>query len=356
MGRRTTTVILCGVLMAGSVSAQSNQQKAEALQQAVNKYLYENKSGLYIQTSDRAKNHNPHADLWGLCGLIQATNEMERMHPGKQYMQPVVAAINQYYDPIPPTPGYASYVVKERREDRYYDDNQWIGIAYLDAYERTGKKWFLQKGDEIYRFMMTGFDTISGGGLYWKEGDKTTKNTCSNGPGILLALQLYNATHNKAYLDTALLLYNWVNKHLRSNSGVYWDAIKPQENNRIDSAAYTYNTGTMLEANVKLYHITKNAHYLTEAQHIAEGGYQRFFRNGRFHSSYWFNAVLLRGYEALYKTDKHRKYIDAMQEYADNVWKHDRDSANNLLGSRPEKELLGQAGMMEIYARLAVSL
>ncbi|WP_436489794.1 glycoside hydrolase family 76 protein [Chitinophaga sp. ARDCPP14] len=353
MGRRIVRLTFWCLLSAGSVFAQSNRQKAEMLQQAVNKYLYERKTGLYIQTSDRTKNHNPHADLWGLCGLIQATNEMERIHPGKVYMAPVVEAINQYYDPIPPAPGYASYVVKERREDRYYDDNQWIGIAYLDAYARTRKKWYLGKGTEIYRFMMTGYDTVSGGGLYWKERDLTTKNTCSNGPAILLALQLYNAVHKQAYLDTALLLYNWVNRYLRSEDGVYWDAIKPAENNRIDSATYTYNAGVMLEANVKLYRITKNAQYLKEARHIAEGSYRRFFRNGKFPSSYWFNAVLLRGYEALYRTDNNPKYIRAMQEYAGKVWEQERNSSNNMVGNRPEKELLGQAGMMEIYARLA---
>jgi len=352
-GRRRTTATLCCLLFAGAVFAQRNRQRAEMLQKAVDKYLYERKSGLYIQTSDPAMNHNLHADLWGLCGMVQAANEMEKLHPGKAYMQPVVTAINQYYDPIPPAPGYASYVVNERREDRFYDDNQWIGIAYLDAYTRTRKHWYLQKGVEIWRFMMTGYDTVSGGGLYWKERDKTTKNTCSNAPAIVLALQLYDVTRRKSYLDTAMLLYNWVNRHLRDTDGVYWDALKPEENNRIDSAAYTYNTGTMLEANVKLYRITKNAQYLKEAKHIAAGGYQRFFRNGRFRSPYWFNAVLLRGYAALYKADNNKKYINAMQEYADKVWEHDRDGNTNLLGNRPEKELLGQAGMMEIYARLA---
>ena len=353
MGCLKTAVALGCLLVSGNAFAQGNKQKAEALQQSVDKYLYESSTGLYLETSNPAMNHNPHTYLWGLCGLIQAANEMERIHPGKPYMQQVITAINQYYSPAPPAPGYASYIVKEKREDRYYDDNQWVGIAYLDAYARTGRKWFLEKGEEICRFMMTGYDNVSGGGLYWKEGDKTTKNTCSNGPGILLALDLYNATHKRSYLDTAKLLYNWVNKYLRSPDGVYWDAIKPAENNRIDSAAYTYNTGTMLEANVKLYLITKNTQYLKEAQHIAAGSYRRFFRNGRFRSSYWFNAVLLRGYEALYKVDKNRKYINAMQEYANNVWAHERDNNTNLVGTRPEKELLGQAGMMEIYARLA---
>jgi predicted alpha-1,6-mannanase (GH76 family) len=71
--------------------------------------------------------------------------------------------------------------------------------------------------------MMNGFDTLSGGGLYWEEDHKTSKNTCSNGPAILILLQLYNITKEKPYLDTALLLYNWVNKYLQASNGLYYD-------------------------------------------------------------------------------------------------------------------------------------
>jgi hypothetical protein len=330
----------------------TNAQRAKALHTAIYKYLYNSRTQLFIQTNIPAKNHNAHADLWGLCAMIQAANELEALDPTQSYMTPVVAAIDQYYDPAPPAPGFASYVMKERQEDRYYDDNQWIGIAYMDAYRRNKIPSYLDGGHMIYTFMMTGYDTISGGGLYWKEKDLTTKNTCSNGPGILLALQLYEVTQQKNYLDTALLLYNWVNQHLQAQNGVYWDAIKPQDHNRIDAATYTYNTGTMLEANVHLYGITADKRYLREAQRIAAGSYDHFIKPGKLGTAYWFNAVLLRGYEALYKVDKNRKYLDAMQEYANQVWEKERDE-NNLVGRKPEKELLAQAGMLEIYARLA---
>jgi hypothetical protein len=42
-----------------------------------------------------------------------------------------------------------------------------------------------------------------------------------------------------------------------------------------------------------------------------------------------------------------------MQGYANQVWEKERDKTNNMIGTRPEKELQGQAGMMEIFARLA---
>lgn len=338
------------LVITSHLSAQSTH--ADTLWASVQQHLYDPHTKLYYETTDRQKNENPHSFLWPLCGLIQAANELEAIHPGKSYMPTVITAINAYYDPKPPAPGYDSYVVKEKGGDRFYDDNQWIGIAYMDAYKRTKKKWYLEKATEIYKFMMTGFDTISGGGLYWKEGDKGGKNTCSNGPGVLLAIQLYQATRQKSYLDTAILLYNWTERYLQAPEGYYYDMIH-LPSLKIDSAAYTYNAGTMLEASVKLYHITQNKkRYLSAAQHIAAGSYTHFFRKGRFPYSYWFNAVLLRGYEALYAVDGNRQYINAMQEDADKIWAEEKDE-NGMVGRKPTKDLLGQAGMIEIYARLA---
>lgn len=318
---------------------------------AVKGHLYDPAKELYLETDNKAKNKNPHSYLWPLCAFIQGANEMEALLPGQSFMPPFMKAVNAYYDTKPPAPGYDSYVTAEGGGDRFYDDNQWIAIACLDAYQRTKQPVFLDKGREIYHFMMTGFDTAAGGGLYWKEKDKHTKNTCSNGPAVLVALQMYEATQQPSYLDTALLIYRWTNQHLQAPQGYFYDALKVPSG-RIDSAAFTYNAGTMLEANVKLYHITRNRKYLKEAQRIAAASYERFFHNGRFPQNYWFNAVLLRGYIALYKTDHERRYIDAMQQEADNVWKNERDE-NDLVGPHTDKDLLSQGGMIEIYARLA---
>ena len=202
--------------------------------------------------------------MWPLCALVQAANEVEEMQVEAKSMKPVLETVKQYYNTNPPAPGYQAYVSKEGNDSRFYDDNQWIAIACLDAYNRTKNESYLKTAKEIYTFMMTGYDTKSGGGLYWKEDEKNTKNTCSNGPGILMALQLYRITKEKKYLTTATDLY-WTNKHLRAPDGTYWDAIKIPSL-KIDSAKYTYNTGTMLQSNALLYQITKEQRYLDEAQ------------------------------------------------------------------------------------------
>ncbi len=335
---------------AAQPAAAEYEKRAEAIQSSMEKYFFDPSTRYYKEyyRPDSVSDFH-YSYLWPLCALVQASNETESAGSGRIPMKGVLQSIRDYYDPSPPAPAYGSHIVKLKKEDRFYDDNQWIGIACLDAWERTGDPLFLQQGKLIYRFMMTGFDTASGGGLYWKERDHSTKNTCSNGPGIILALQLFKATKEKPYLDTALLLYEWTNRYLLSDKGVYYDNIK-LPSRKIDKRTYTYNTGTMLQSNVLLHGITGDARYLREAQRLAESAWSHFYTNGKWPPNAWFNAVLLRGYLALYRYDRNKKYIDAFITDGESRWQ-ERDAAN-LLGKGPKKQLIEQAAMLEIYARL----
>lgn len=340
-------------IMCLRVNAQDVDYKAriKLLYNAINTKLSDAKTGLYRETADSVQKENPHSWLWPLCAYIQAANEMEVLEPTEQYMLPVEKAIDRYYSDKPPYAGYQDYVTSERLSSRFYDDNQWVAIAYLDAYERKHKRKYLEASEMICRFMLGGLDTVTGGGMYWKEGDKTTKNTCSNGPGVLVLLQLYKITGKKAYLTTALDIYSWLNSHLLSPEGVYYDNIQTATL-KISKATYTYNTGPMLQANVILYELTKDKKYLDEAERLAKAAREHFFKNGRLpNGDYWFNAVLLRGYQALYKIDQNKAWIDVYEQDANAIWNTERD-ANNMLGPTNSKKLIDQAAMIEIYARL----
>jgi len=327
------------------------KNRIDLLQQQINNKLRDTAAGLFYETTDIAKNKNKHSYLWPLCAYIQAANEMEALEPGKDYMSPVVTAIDQYYAARPPYPGYQAYVASEKNDSRFYDDNQWVAIAYLDAYDRTHKKSYLEKSEMICRFMLGGLDTVAGGGFYWKEDDKSTKNTCSNGPGILVLLHLHKITHKQTYLRTAIQVYNWVNKTLQDPGGIYYDNINVATL-KIGRAKFTYNTGTMLQADVLLFDITKDKKYLTEAERVAAAGRSFFFKNGRLPGGYWFNAVMLRGYQELYKVDANKDWINFYRQDADAIWNNER--ADNMVGTKQTKSLIDQAAMMEIYARLAL--
>jgi rhamnogalacturonyl hydrolase YesR len=237
--------------------------------------------------------------------------------------------------------------------ERYYDDNEWIGITALDAYARKKQKSDLALGKMMYDFVMTGYNQVLGGGIYWKEGDTGSKNTCSNGPAALVALQLYQATKNKAYLDTAIKIVNWTNSKLQRPDKLYWDNISTKGNNNIGKATFSYNTGTMLESYVYLYEITKEKKYLDEANAIADSSLEFFYGKGKFRDGYWFNAVLLRAYQHLLKFNKDTKYVAGFKKALDNAIANDKNELGVFKDNKGAQNLVEQGGMLEILARYA---
>lgn len=355
MRNRRKIIFTVLVFMTGSVTPAAFAQKSDFEQHVsdinnnINLRLKDGKTGLYFETTDAVQKENPHSWLWPLCALVQAANEMDVLYPKQEHLKPVVKAIDQYYSEKAPV-AYQDYVTAERLSSRFYDDNQWVAIAYLDAYNRTKEKHYLKNAIMVYDYMITGMDDKAGGGLYWKEGDFSTKNTCSNAPAVLVALQLYRVTKEKKYLETALAVYDWTNKMLRSPEGLFYDHVKIP-GGEIDRKFYTYNAGAMLQANALLYNITRNKKYLLEAQQIGKASKDYFYKNNRLPRHYWFNAVLLRGCIELYKIDRNQEWIDIFRNEAQRIWTAERDGAN-LIGKNTQKSLIDQAAMLEIYARL----
>jgi len=327
------------------------KKEMKSLQKAIQKNFYDSAAGFYREVVKSEKSENAYSYLWPVCAMYQADNEIEKVEPGANLLQPMLTIIRDYYDPAPPKPGYASYIMKFKGGDRFYDDNQWLGITSMDAYKRIKNKTYLNVGKQIYEYMMTGYDTVLTGGLYWQENKKVSKNTCSNGPGVVLALHLYQSTKDKAYLDTALLIYNWVNDKLRAPNGLYYDNISIK-NNKIGKAMFSYNTGTMLQSNVYLYECTGDKKYLREATAIADSSLSFFYGNNKFRDSYWFNAVLLRGYQHLLQYNNDTKYILGFKKCVDHALQYEKNE-KGLFGKDKPLNLVEHGGMLEILARYA---
>jgi hypothetical protein len=153
-------------------------------------------------------------------------------------------------------------------------------------------------------------------------------------------------------------------KCLRQPSGIYANDLKTVDGN-VNKTFYTYNSGSMLEASVMLYHFTKKKSYLIEAKAIAEGTYKHFgqIKEGNRMSILdlpWFTIVLFRGYEALYRIDRNPKYINVIKSNIDYAYKNSRDQYglffNNWNGAPEElasaKWFLDENCIVELYARL----
>ena len=52
----------------------------------------------------------------------------------------IIPGLQNYFDTSRKPECYQSYIIQANRSDRFYDDNVWIAIDYLEAYRLTGKK------------------------------------------------------------------------------------------------------------------------------------------------------------------------------------------------------------------------
>ena len=278
-------------------------------------------------------------------------------------------ALAHYNDSTRQPASYQSYLSSDGKQDRYYDDNMWLNIDFADLALSTKDKKYLRKAEEIWKFVASGWDSQLGGGIYWCEQKKESKNTCSNAPAAVAAAKLYEATKNPEYLQWSKKIYAWTKQNLQDKSDfLYYDNVSLK--GHIGKQKYAYNSGQMLQTAVLLYNITKDKNYLTDAQNIATGGYNFFFEtkadaNGKNvkmlkKGNIWFTAIMLRGYIELYQVDKNKTYLDAFKRSLDTAWENGKDE-NGFFDEdwtgkekKPSKWLLAQGAMVEMYARLSI--
>ncbi|NNU33522.1 hypothetical protein HK413_04040 [Mucilaginibacter sp. S1162] len=122
------------------------RKEMKALQAVIQTNFYDKASGEYFVVVDSAERERKngylrqYTYLWSYCAMYRAANEIEKLEPKANLMAPMLKLMYAYYNPAPPHGGFTDYIMKLQPGERYYDDNEWIGITALDAYTRTKKK------------------------------------------------------------------------------------------------------------------------------------------------------------------------------------------------------------------------
>ena len=218
--------------------------------------------------------------------------------------------------------------------DRYYDDNAWIVLALAEAFEVTHDPRDLDRAEATQKFVLSGEDKLLGGGIYWHEPKRETKNTCVNGPAIVGAVRLYQLTHKPEYLADARRLYQWTCAHLRAEDGLFWDNVKVADG-KVDQAFYSYNTGLMIRAASLLHAATGENAYLEDAKRTARAAEARWVdpQTGAMRDTGKFAHLLLEGFLALCNEDHDAHWLDL--EHKVLLFVHDRlrDANGHYVGN-----------------------
>jgi len=131
--------------------------------------------------------------------------------------------------------------------NEYNDDIAWACIAFARAYLITGNANFRNVAKSNFDLMFArGWDTnFFGGGLWWRQSDRQSKNACIQGPATIAACYLHQIYGDISYLNKAQAIYAWNRKYLfNTNSGAVSDNINT--NGTVDTVALTYNQGTFI--------------------------------------------------------------------------------------------------------------
>lgn len=291
----------------------------------------------------------------------------------------MLKSINQFITNEASISAYAVYPANGNQ--RFYDDNAWIGLDMIDLYLLSNKmkSQYLEKAVLVWEYLRKGTDNIAGGGIHWREIPPTSsKHTCSTAPGAVLAAKLYMATGEEKYLQNAIELYDWLKNTLQDPADfLYWDNAREENGNIIiEKNKYSYNAGQPMQAAVLLFKITDDHSYLKDAQDIARNAYRRWCREYyspplkesiRLISGHtWFNTILFRGFIELYKAEielygkADRTYITAYEKSLSHAWLSPCRQSTNLLNddfsgvsSQASWDILFQGACVEMLARLA---
>ncbi len=320
--------------------------------------------GLYLEEYPNTTS-NPYAYVWPFSQVLAATADM-RVLPriGTQYQDELardVQALELYWNAETTPPGYDSYVRSPLGQggDKFYDDNEWLGLEFLRLFERSGDTTYLNKAKAVFELVVYGWDEDPAhpcpGGVYWTQASwSQDRNTISNAPGAQIGARLFLITGQDYYLDWATRMVAWVDDCMLAPNGLYWDHIDLAGN--VEKTQWSYNQGMMIGAKVLLYQATGNENYLREAQAVAKTALAFYGSAGRYDTQpARFNAIFFKNLLFLGEEVPNPTYRKAMQRYADEVWRSVREPGTNLFkfeGNGPVT-LLEQAAMAQIYATLA---
>jgi len=273
------------IALASNLSAQ-NPSSAELAAQfgrwgadtlaAIDRDLWIADRNLYAEKVRLGERPSQPAFMWGAGVQLSAMVAAAKFEPDR-YTAPLTAYADKLQSHWIERHGIGGYDVLpgSREPDRYYDDNAWIVLALLEIHNVTGDQKYLDRAASTMRFVLSGADNSLGGGLFWRENDRSSKNTCANAPAIVAALQLYSATSEGRYLSNAEQIYEWTRSHLQdTDDGLYWDSI--WRSGRVNRRKYSYNSALMIRANCLLFQAKGDRQFLNEAEWIAQSAAARW--------------------------------------------------------------------------------
>lgn len=257
--------------------------------------------------------------------------------------------LDAYWDPRARVPGYEPSPTRGGGHDKYYDDNAWMVLTFLEAHEQTRDPRYLSRAEQSLAFVLSGWDEERGGGIWWHEEHKGgSKNTCANAPaavGCLRLAKFKQGADRRALLDRARRIVVWTTRTLQAENGLFADNISVT-NGVVHRVQLTYNAALMLRAFLGLWRWEGRPEDLAEAKRIALAA-DRFVsrRTGGYRDSVKWSHLMVEADLELFRATGEPYLLERARKNADGhyaAWKR-----------RPPDELIDHASIARLLWLLA---
>ncbi|WP_230207993.1 glycoside hydrolase family 76 protein [Microlunatus sp. Gsoil 973] len=228
---------------------------------------------------------------------------------------------------------------------RAIDDSEWWGLTWLQAYDLTGNKKYLNMAITIADYVYGYWDTSTCGGGVWWDAERTYKNAVTNGLWIRLTAELHNRINgDRRWLDRSTTAWHWfVDSGMINSDGLVNDGLTGGCTNN-GQTVWSYNQGLAIGAGLELWRATKDPEVLATARSLADATLNNhaLVKNGVLteacdaldqtcsDNGKQFKGIFMRYWTDLVDSTHNARYADFLQKQADTIWSQDRDAADRL--------------------------
>lgn len=266
----------------------------------------------------------PPTGLWGKQGWWHDANSLTALIDFSR-----ATGTKEYVAEIDRT--FAANVDKHFLINKYYDDEGWWALAWIDAYDFTGNKRYLATAVMIFNDMTSGWDDTCGGGLWWTR-DRNYKNAIPNELFLSVASRLANRSrgHRRMeYVKWADREWYWLqHSPMFEDDHLFSDGLDTacHDNHR---RKWTYNQGVVLGGLTELSRIPGHPEALSQAEIIADAAILRLSDNkGILHESCeptcsgdgtQFKGIFIRNLAQLAERTRNSRYNEFIRTNAESL-------------------------------------